>query len=99
MQGALRSAFLVRAGLKKEQFVGTGAAIACLIDISRLGVYLPAIRQVQLDLGLLTIAMLAGVAGAVLGSLWLHKVSVRSVERLVAALLLLFAMGLVSGAI
>jgi uncharacterized membrane protein YfcA len=99
MQGALRSAFLLRAGLTKEQFVGTGAAIACLIDVSRLGVYLPAIRQVQLDLALLTVAMLAGVAGAILGSLWLHKISVRAVERLVAALLLMFAVGLVSGAI
>ena len=39
MQGALRSAFLARAGLSKEAFVATGVVIACLIDVSRLGVY------------------------------------------------------------
>ncbi|MEO7432862.1 MAG: TSUP family transporter, partial [Dokdonella sp.] len=39
MQGALRSAFLARAGLSKEAFIGTGVVIACLIDVSRLAVY------------------------------------------------------------
>lgn len=38
-QGALRSAFLVRAGLSKESFIATGVIIACMIDITRLGVY------------------------------------------------------------
>ena len=42
MQGALRSAFLAKSGLSKEQFVATGAMIAFLIDISRLLVYVPA---------------------------------------------------------
>ncbi|MCJ1809243.1 hypothetical protein [Flavobacterium covae] len=32
-QGALGSAFLIRAGLTKESFIATGAVIACLIDI------------------------------------------------------------------
>lgn len=41
MQGALRSAFLIRAGLSKEVFIGTGVVIACLVDLSRLGVYVP----------------------------------------------------------
>ncbi|WP_236937460.1 sulfite exporter TauE/SafE family protein [Flavobacterium columnare] len=35
-QGALRSAFLIRAGLTKESFIATGVVIACLIDISRI---------------------------------------------------------------
>ncbi|HWR33576.1 MAG TPA: sulfite exporter TauE/SafE family protein, partial [Chitinophagaceae bacterium] len=38
-QGALRSAFLLRLQLSKEQFIATGIAIACMIDISRLSVY------------------------------------------------------------
>ena len=97
MQGALRSAFLVRAGLSKQQFVGTGAAIACLIDITRLGVYLPAIRSAPLDRGLLTAAALAAIAGAVLGSLLLEKVSARFIEASVAALLFCVAAGLASG--
>lgn len=43
MQGALRSAFLIRSGLSKEQFVGTGVIIAFLIDVSRPGVYVPTV--------------------------------------------------------
>ena len=39
MQGALRAAFLIRAGLTKESYIGTGVVIACLIDLSRMGVY------------------------------------------------------------
>ena len=39
MQGALRSMFLIRAGLSKEQFIGTGVVSAVIVDISRLAVY------------------------------------------------------------
>ena len=38
-QGALRSAFLIRAGLKKEKFIGTSVVSAVVVDISRLIVY------------------------------------------------------------
>ena len=38
-QGALRSMFLLRAGLNKEGFIATGIAAAIVIDISRLSVY------------------------------------------------------------
>ena len=38
-QGALRSAFLLRAGLSKEVFVGTGVVSAVIVDLSRLLVY------------------------------------------------------------
>ena len=38
-QGALRSAFLIKAGLSKEAFVGTGTVSAVIVDIARLLVY------------------------------------------------------------
>jgi len=38
-QGALRSAFLIKAGLTKEAFISTGIVIACMVDSSRLGIY------------------------------------------------------------
>ncbi len=41
-QGALRSAFLLRAGLAKEQFVGTRVVGAVIVDASRLIVYIAA---------------------------------------------------------
>jgi hypothetical protein len=39
-QGAFRSVFLLRTGLDKEAFIGTGAAIASIIALSRLVVWI-----------------------------------------------------------
>jgi uncharacterized protein len=99
MQGALRSAFLVRANLSKEQFVATGAAIACAIDLTRLGVYRQSLDDARVDMALLATALVAASVGAVLGSLLLTKVPQRAIERLVAGLLFVAAAGLVSGAL
>ncbi|HXF60300.1 MAG TPA: hypothetical protein VNK95_01705, partial [Caldilineaceae bacterium] len=38
-QGALRSAFLIKAGLQKEAFIGTGTVSAVVVDVARLLVY------------------------------------------------------------
>lgn len=38
-QGALRSAFLLRAGLGKEAYVGTGTVLSIIVDVGRLAVY------------------------------------------------------------
>lgn len=99
MQGALRSAFLARSGLGKQAFVATGAAIACLIDASRLAMYG---RSMAADLGgvdvaLLGPAVLAAFAGAFLGNRLLHKTTLRGVQQVVAAVLFVFALGLIAG--
>lgn len=101
MQGALRSAFLARSGLDKQAFIATGAAIACLIDLSRLSVYAGHLRRqfAGLDLWLLVPAVLAAFAGAFLGSRLLHKTTLAGVQRIVAAMLFAFALGLISGAL
>lgn len=101
MQGALRSAFLVRAGLGKEAFIGTGVAIAALIDISRIGVYWTDLRTHahELDYPLLAAAVLSAFAGAFLGNRYLTKLTMRHVQRIVAVLLFAVGLGLVSGLI
>jgi uncharacterized membrane protein YfcA len=38
-QGALRSAFLIKAGMTKEAFIGTSAVSAVIVDTARLPVY------------------------------------------------------------
>lgn len=38
-QGALRSAFLIKAGLSKEAFVGTAVVVSTFVDFTRLSVY------------------------------------------------------------
>jgi uncharacterized protein len=101
MQGALRSAFLVRANLSKEAFIATGVVVAALIDVSRLGVYFRALirEHAHIDYLLLATAVLAAFAGAVLGNRWLRAMTMQGVRRIVAAMLLVVAVGLAAGLI
>jgi uncharacterized membrane protein YfcA len=99
MQGALRSAFLIKAGLTKEAYVATGAAIAFLIDVSRLSVYAQLILQhrAELDYPVLAAAVIAALAGALLGNRYLPSVTLTGIRGIVAALLFAVALGLISG--
>ncbi|HET9664886.1 MAG TPA: sulfite exporter TauE/SafE family protein, partial [Burkholderiales bacterium] len=86
MQGALRSAFLVKAGLAKEGYVATGAAIAFMIDVSRLSVYAQLLleHRAELDYGLLSAAVICALFGATLGNQYLRKATMGGIQRLVA---------------
>lgn len=99
MQGALRSAFLARAGLSKEAFIATGVVIACLIDLSRLGVYAQSLREqhANLDYRVLGVAVLCAFFGAWLGNRHLKKMTMPGIQRLVAVMLFAVALGLISG--
>lgn len=99
MQGALRSAFLSRAGLSKEAFIATGVVIACLIDFSRLVIYSASLvrESAQFNYSLLVAAILAAFAGAVLGNRYLRKMTMPSIQRIVAVMLFAVALGLISG--
>lgn len=100
-QGALRSAFLVRAGLGKEAFIGTGAVIACAIDFTRLGTYSGRMWSVrhEIDCGLLVSGVLAAFVGAWWGHRALRKVTMTAVQRLVAAMVLAVGCALAAGLI
>ena len=99
MQGALRSAFLAKSGLSKEQYVATGAAIAFLIDISRLSVYVPAFlaARASLDYPILAAAVLAALIGALVGNRYLKSVTMKGIQSVVAVMLFAVALGLISG--
>jgi uncharacterized membrane protein YfcA len=100
-QGALRSMFLVKAGLSKESFIATGIAIACLIDITRLLKYSQDVQHLNLEthLNVLIFATLSAFLGAYLGRKLLKKVSIQFVQICVAVLLLIIAVLLGSGII
>lgn len=100
-QGALRTAFLIRANLSKESFIATGVVIACLIDISRLLVYTKQFLNLrdQLDYSLIIIATLSAFAGAFLGNKLLKKVTYTTLQRFVAVMLLIFSLFLGLGII
>jgi uncharacterized membrane protein YfcA len=100
-QGALRSAFLIRAGLTKEVFVATGVVIACLTDISRLTVYTGRIVKVhdRIDYWLIILATLSAFLGAYIGNKVIGKITVRTLHIFVAVMLIAFSFAIGSGII
>lgn len=101
IQGAFRSAFLIKSGLSKEAFIATGVIIASLVDITRLSVYASRFTTSGLseNLVLLVSATLAAIAGAFLGMKLLRKVTFRTVQLLVAGMLVIISIGLGLGLI
>lgn len=100
-QGALRAAFLIRANLSKESFIATGVVIACLVDISRLSVYSKQIinNHNQFDYTLLGLATLSAFVGAYFGNKLLKKVTIKTIQNLVTAMLIIFSVLLIMGII
>jgi uncharacterized protein len=98
-QGALRSAFLLQAGLPKEVFVATGVVVACLVDLTRLPVYASrfAASEVLAQWPLLLVATLSAFAGAWLGTRFLKKMTLQNVQYTTAAFILVFAVLLGTG--
>jgi uncharacterized protein len=99
MQGALRSAFLIRLGLSKEAFIGTGVVVATLIDISRLGVYAKRLvsHHSELNYTVLAVAVVCAFLGALLGNRFLRKLTIRALQRIVGIMLVVVALALIVG--
>jgi uncharacterized protein len=91
-QGALRSAFLIRSGLSKEAFIATGVFIACLVDVSRLSIYIPKIinNEISLDYKLTIAATLSAFVGVYFGNKLLQKTTLNFLQNIVAILLFIF---------
>jgi uncharacterized membrane protein YfcA len=105
-QGALRSAYLVKAGLTTQQFVGTSSVIGLMVDAMRVVVYgaLMFVAGQILPLGreewtLVGAAVLAAFSGVLVGKRFLHKVTIGAVQVLTGALLFVIAILLGSGLI
>ncbi len=100
-QGALRTAFLMRAGLQKEVFIGSMVVSAVVVDISRLIVYGStffardfAILKEGGGIGLVVAGSLAAFLGAFIGSRLLQKITMRSIQTTVGIMLLVLAVAL-----
>ena len=98
-QGALRSAFLLRAGLAKERFIATGIFIACVVDLTRLSIYFSRLSNVKFqdDLPVLAVAIISAFTGAYIGNKLLKKVTLGFVQTTVTVMIILLAIGLGSG--
>jgi uncharacterized protein len=98
-QGALRSAFLIRAGLSKEVFVGTTVVISCFVDITRLSVYSTKIANLDFEQNapLLICATVSAMAGAGIGNKLLKKITLKFLQYFVAIALIVLAVCLGMG--
>ena len=101
IQGALRSAFLIKAGLSKEAYIATGVVIASLVDFTRLSVYAERFTTAGLheNVGLIVSAVVSAVLGAIIGKRLLKKITLQFVQVFVAILLILTALALGAGLI
>lgn len=95
-QGALRSAFLLKAGLSKEAFIATGVMVSLLIDFTRLGVYSSRWQNIawQENINLIVITTLAAIIGTFLGNKLLQKITIQTIQYIVAVLLLVVSVGI-----
>jgi uncharacterized protein len=100
-QGALRSAFLVKAGLTKEAFIATATVVSTFVDLTRLSVYATRFTKAGLheNLTLVICATLAAIAGAYIGNKLLKKVTLRFIQVLVAIMLIIISLALGAGLI
>ncbi len=98
-QGALRSAFLIKANLNKESFIGTGVAIACFVDISRLPMYFATwnFNNIQDNITVIICATIAAFIGAFIGSKFIKKVTLEVVQKIVSFFLIFISLLLLVG--
>jgi len=101
IQGAIRSAFLIKSGLSIEAYIATGVVIASLVDITRLSVYASRFKEANMNehFMLIFFATLAAITGAYIGNKLLKKITFRFVQVLVAIMLFLIAIALGAGII
>ena len=100
-QGALRSAFLIKAGLSKEAFVATAVVVSTFVDFTRLSVYATRFTKAGLsdNLTLVVCATLSAIVGAYIGNKLLKKVTLRFLQVTIAIMLIIISLALGAGLI
>lgn len=103
-QGAFRSAFLLKAGMAKEAFIGTGVVCAVLVDFSRLIVYGLSFLSKDFDklsargvLDLIVTATIAAFLGTVIGTRMIKKMTMTLIKQVVGSMLILLSIALGAG--
>lgn len=105
-QGALRTAFLLRAGLDKKEFIGTIVLSAIIIDISRLIVYGSTFLSSKLEIflsdnirSLILAGMLCAFIGSAIGRYLIEKVTFKGIQFTVASMLIILGLAIGAGII
>ena len=84
-QGAVRSAYLLNYGLSKEAFIATATVIACLIDVTRIPIYLlHYYGEVANAWPYLLATILSAFLGTLIGKWLLEIITIGAFRRVVA---------------
>ncbi len=100
-QGALRSAFLIKAGLSKDAFVATAVVVSTFVDFTRLSVYATRFTKAGLsdNFTLVISATLSAIIGAYIGNKLLKKVTIKFLQLVVVIILIIISFALGAGLI
>lgn len=104
-QGALRTAFLIKAGLEKKEFIGTVVICSTAIDISRLLIYgFTLIRKNIIDSSFVSVELIlagaiAALIGTIIGKQLLEKITMNFVKKTVGYMLFILGFALMGGII
>ncbi len=105
-QGALRTAFLLRSGLDKKEFIGTIVLSAIIIDVARLIVYGNTFLSTKLNVffsdnmrNLIIAGILSAFIGSAIGKYLLDKVTFKSIQYTVASMLIILGIAIGAGLI
>lgn len=102
-QGILRSAFLIKVGLTKEQFIGTGVICSIIVDAVRLIVYgwsayTKKLTQLPYDMaGIIIAASFAAFVGAYIGSKFMKKMTYKTLQMIVGIMLMTLGLAMILG--
>lgn len=101
-QGALRSMFLIKIGLNKNEFIGTGVVTAVMVDMARLLVYGIGFFTGQFSMvsdmkWLILAATVSAYVGAFLGREILKKITLKTVQVVVGVMLIFLGIALSVG--
>lgn len=101
VQGALRSAFLIKTNLSKESFVATAVMISALVDFTRVGVYFSNVNLLEtLDqYYLLIFTCIGAISGSIVGNFLLKKITISFLKKTVNICLLFLAICLAIGVV
>lgn len=103
-QGVFRSAFLIKAGLSKEEFIGTSVISSIIVDTVRISVYgwnfisekhLYAFSKDMM--GILVAASLTAFLGSYLGSTFIEKITFKTIQLIVGCMLLILGIAIAAG--
>ena len=100
-QGALRSAFLIKFPLTKEQFVASGIVIACFIDFVRIGTYAFTFdfNTITDSVWLIIMATASAFLGAFIGKKLMKKVTISFLQSIVGIMMILIGIALITNLI